>query len=92
MPEFSITTDHKALVPIYFVFQRKPCPRILKLKLRIQHYNYTLQYEPRGAANSASYLLSHTNNMHKEINNLKMETENSIDVIMQTCLPTALTI
>ena len=30
--------------------------------------------------------------MHKEINNLKMETENSIDVIMQTCLPTALNI
>ena len=77
---------------MYFAFQREPLPRILKHKLRIQHYNYTLQYEPRGAANSADYHLSHINNMHKEISTLEMDRENSIDAIMQTCLPTALTI
>ena len=30
--------------------------------------------------------------MHKEISTLEMDRENSIDAIMQTCLPTALTI
>ena len=76
----------------YSTFQRKPPPRILKHKLRIQGYNYTLQYEPGGAANSADYLSRHTNNLHKEINTLEQETENFTDAIMQTCLPTALTI
>ena len=80
------------LVSIYSIFQRKPPPRILKHKLRIQRYNYTLQYEPGGAANSADYLSKHTNNLHKEINTLEQETENFINAIMQTCLPTALTL
>ena len=76
LPEFIIITDHK----------------LLKRKLGIQGYNYTIQYEPRGAANSADYLSRHTNNMHKEINALEQRTENFIYVIMQSCLLTALTI
>ena len=44
-----------------------------------------------GAANAADYFSRHTNNMHKEINTLEMETKYFIDVIMQNCLPTVLT-
>lgn len=40
----------------------------------------------------ADYLSRHTKNMHEEINALEMETENFIDAIVWTCLPTALTI
>ena len=50
LPEFSIIRYHKPLVSIYSAFQRQPPPRILKHKLRIQGYNYTLQYEQGGAA------------------------------------------
>ena len=92
LPEFIIITDHKPLVSISSAFQRDSSPRILKRKLGIQGYNYTIQYEPRGAANSADYLSRHTNNMYKEINALEQRTENFIYVIMQSCLFTALTI
>ena len=92
LPEFTIIRDHKPLVSIYSAFQRQPPPRILKHKLRIQGYNYTLQYEQGGAANLADYLSRNTKNMYKEINALEMETENFIDAIVRTCLPTALTI
>ena len=51
LPEFTIIMDHKRLAPIYSTFWRELTPRILKNKLRIQGYNYTLQYEPGGAAN-----------------------------------------
>ena len=44
------------------------------------------------AANAADYFSRHINKMHKEINKLEMETEYFIDVIMQNCLPTVLTI
>ena len=74
------------------VSKRAPPQLVLKHKLKIQGYNYTLQYEPSGVANSADNLSSHTNNMHKEINTLERETENLIDAIMKTCLPRALTI
>lgn len=40
----------------------------------------------------ADYLSRHTKNMHEEINALEMETENFIDAIVRTCLPTALNI
>ena len=63
LPEFTIITDHKPLVPTYSTFRGEPPPRMLKYNFTIQGYNYTFQYEPGGAANLADYLSRHTNNL-----------------------------
>ena len=55
LPEFTIITDHKPLVPLYSTFLKEPPPRILKHKLRIQAYNYIFQYKQEGAANLEDY-------------------------------------
>lgn len=65
--EFTIIRDQRPFLRIYSTFRRKPPPRILKYNLRNQGYNFTFQYEPRGAKNLTDYLSRkfgrHTRNM-----------------------------
>ena len=65
--EFTIIRDQRPFLRIYSTFRRKPPPRILKCNLRNQGYNFTFQYEPRGAKNLTDYLSRkfgrHTRNM-----------------------------
>ena len=92
LPEFTVITDHKPLLPLYSSYRTEPPPRILKHKIKLQGYNFTLQYQPGGAANSADYLSRHTTKHIPPQYPREMETEKFINAIIDTRTLPALTI
>ena len=63
---FTLETDHKPLEMIYGSAKSKPCARIERWVLRLQPYNFQVQYKP-GPTNQADFLSRHpsTNNSGK---------------------------
>ena len=88
--EFTIIRDQRPFLRIYSTFRRKPPPRILKYNLRNQGYNFTLQYEPRGAKIWQITLAENLADTPETC--LEQETEKFIEAIVQTCLLTSLSI
>ncbi|KAJ1213064.1 hypothetical protein NDU88_000703 [Pleurodeles waltl] len=55
---FTVTTDHKPLLPLFNGTASKPPPRIEKWMLQLQDYRCQLEYHP-GSENPADYLSRH---------------------------------
>lgn len=70
--KFKIQTDHRPL--IYLFGMRDPSSRLLKFRLLLEEYNFTIEYI-KGAQNSAADALSRIN-----IEDLKLLTEQVVNV------------
>lgn len=55
---FTVSMDHKPLIPLFQGSASKPPPRIEKWILQLQGYDYRVEYKP-GSSNSADYLSRH---------------------------------
>ena len=71
LPSYIASTDHQPLLPLYETTKTDISTRILRLKLRMQGYNYHLIYEP-GAHNPTDYMSQHPKASEKEINGLQV--------------------
>ena len=58
LPHFLVSTDHKPLLLLHNQYKAELPARILRDKLKLQEYNYTLVHEP-GITNPADYLSRH---------------------------------
>jgi hypothetical protein len=89
LPEFTVITDHKPLLPQYNNFKANMPPRILKHKLYLQGYKFHLEHEP-GISNPADYLSRHPAELTTQ-EERKIETEKQINAIVRDNIPAAVT-
>jgi len=89
LPTFTISTDHKPLIPLYTTYKKDPPVRILKNKLCLQGYNYKMIFEP-GESNAADYLSRHPENK-SQTSEEAVETELFVDNVIANTLPDAVT-
>eukprot|EP00731_Ephydatia_muelleri_P004100 Em0002g276a len=86
---FDIETDHKPLVPILSSKQLNSLPpRVLRFRLRLMHYSYSITHVPGKLLYTADTLSrAPTTNSPKDLIPLQEEAEVFIDSAIQ-CLPT----
>ncbi|CAB4003123.1 Transposon Ty3-I Gag-Pol poly [Paramuricea clavata] len=58
LPEFSVITDHKPLLPLYNSYRADMPPRIHRHKLNLQGYTFNLKHKP-GKDNPTDYMSRH---------------------------------
>lgn len=91
-PDFEIITDHKPLVPMFHNPRSQLPPRLLRWRLKMQQYNFTVRYNP-GKENPADFMPRHppaTCSSH----NLRSQafTEAYVDFIASNAVPKAITL
>ena len=86
---FTLETDHKPLEMIYGSAKSKPCARIERWVLRLQPYNFQVQYKP-GPTTQADFLSRHpsANNSGKQS---KMADE-YVNFIVRHAIPKSMTL
>ena len=91
LPHYTVSTDHKPLVPIYNSYRADIPLRIQKHKLNLQGYNFTLIYEP-GKDNPTDYTSRHplpaTNTRPKELKDVN-KLDFHVNAVVRDDLPTA---
>ena len=92
LEHYYISTDHKPLLSLFNTYKHEMPHRLLKNKIYIQGYNYTLIHEP-GASNPTDYMSRHPQSTkpHLRSEESAKETELFINVAVQSRLPDALT-
>ncbi len=86
---FTLVTDHKPLEIIYGSPRSKPSARIERWVLRLQPYNFSVQYKP-GAENPADYLSRYSEN--QPITTQEKLTEEYVNFVSRYAVPKAMTI
>ena len=87
-----ISTDHKSLLPLFNTYKHEMPPRLLKNKIYMQGYSYTLIHEP-GTSSPIDYMSRHPQRAkpHLRSEGSAEETGLFINVAVQSRLPDALT-
>ena len=88
--EFTLITDHKPLEIIYGTPTSKPSARIERWVLRLQPYQFVVQYKA-GADNPADYLSRHPASNTNQ-STMAEETEMYINFVTHNAVPKAMTI
>ena len=93
LPSYTIVTDHKPLLPHYNGTRAEAPPRIIKHKMNMQGYAYTLVYEP-GEVMPSDYLSRHPLRTQLKENESEgiVETELFVNAVVNANLPPAMTI
>eukprot|EP00794_Sanderia_malayensis_P011763 gene11763-biopygen9427 len=86
---FTLVTDHKPLEIIYGSPRSKPSARIERWVLRLQPYNFSVQYKP-GAENPADYLSRYSES--QPITTQEKLTEEYVNFVSRYAVPKAMTI
>jgi hypothetical protein len=90
-PEFDIITDHKPLVPMFNNPRAQLPPRLLRWRLKMQQYKFSVRYNP-GKENPADYMSRHpleTYSNHTQ--RLEESTEEYVNFIAINAVPKAIT-
>ncbi|XP_065067008.1 uncharacterized protein K02A2.6-like [Rhopilema esculentum] len=93
LQNFIASTDHKPLLPLYNQYKAELPARILRDKLKLQDYSYTLIHEP-GKTNPADYLSRHPVVLADVCTVTKKSIEEDmlyIDAVVRANLPKAVT-
>ena len=92
LSHYEISTDHKPLVPLYNSYKNEMPPRVMKHKMNMQGYSYTVIHEP-GESNPSDYLSRHPQRtlVPAWTNKIVDETELFINAVVNANLPDALT-
>jgi len=96
LKHFELWTDHKPLVPLYNKSNKTLPPRIMRHKMFVQGYNYTMVYMPgAGAKNPADYLSRHpiASSLHgTENEHASCTVEADLHAVVRSDLPQAITL
>ena len=87
---FSVVTDHKPLVKIFNDPAHKPPPRIERWILKLQPYEFTVEYRP-GEDNPADYLSRHPDLTTEQSRREEKVAEEYINYVFTNAVPKALT-
>ena len=89
LPNFTIVTDQKPLLPLYDTCKKDPPVRILKHKTKPQGNNFNFIYEP-GSPNAADYLSLHKKSTSGQLTTVHTkETELFVNAVVTSNLPDA---
>lgn len=83
---FTVSTDHKPLVPLFQGSGSKPPPRIEKWILQLQGYDYRVDYKP-GSSNPVDYLSRHPRAATKSEEEESEDTEEYVRLISERSRP-----
>eukprot|EP00795_Rhopilema_esculentum_P016076 gene16076-7425_t len=93
LQNFIASTDHKPLLPLYNQYKAELPARILRDKLKLQDYSYTLIHKP-GKTNPADYLSRHLVVLADVCTVTKKSIEEDmlyVDAVVRANLPKAVT-
>ena len=91
LPSYQIGTDHEPLIPLYNSYKAEVPPRVMKHKMNLQGYSYTLVYEP-GRNMPSDYMSRHPRKeISKPVDEAITETEMFVNSVMEANLPDAIT-
>ena len=95
LPEFSVITDHKPLLPLYNSYRADMPPRIHRHKLNLQGYTFNLKHKP-GKDNPTDYMSRHPTQIpdpreQKEQQEAQL-INHHINAIIRDDLPVAVTL
>lgn len=85
-----VFTDHKPSVKIFNDPAHQPPPRIERWILKLQPYEFTVQYKPR-ENNPADYLFRHRDITTKQSRREEKVSDEYINYVFTTAVPKALT-
>ena len=95
LPEFTVITDHKPLLPLYNTYRADLPPRILKHKINLQGYSFKLEHDP-GKDNPSDYMSRHPTKISSIVQKTELLEANTINghvnAIIRDDLPAAITL
>ncbi|XP_014666499.1 PREDICTED: uncharacterized protein K02A2.6-like [Priapulus caudatus] len=89
-PTYTLVTDHKPLEVIFNNPKSKPCAIIERWRLRLQPYDFTVEYRP-GTENTADYMSRHPTSSAGTYRHSKV-AEEYLSFLMCHAVPKAMTV
>ena len=86
--DFKVVTDHQPLVTLFNNAMSKPSARIERWLLDLQHYRFTVEYQP-GPNNPADFGSRHPTSVPS---NMDTDADHHIAYILQNAVPKAMTL